>query len=113
DSVLGAYAALCDEDLPNPCGQRSIHMVCQAEDGVRDLNVTGVQTCALPIGSVMRIVAGNNILKKYNIEVCMCNLQMFLTYVNIQYRSIQPFMNVYREEKRLFLFLIAFERVQK
>lgn len=42
----------------------------------------------------MKEVAGNNILKKYNIEVCMCNLQMFLTYVNIQYRSIQTLINV-------------------
>src|SRR2546430_16456134 len=24
-------------------------MLCQAEDGIRDLTVTGVQTCALPI----------------------------------------------------------------
>src|SRR5699024_11967827 len=29
----------------------------QAEDGIRDRNVTGVQTCALPISDVM-IVAG-------------------------------------------------------
>src|SRR5207249_9499238 len=27
----------------------------QAEDGIRDRNVTGVQTCALPISKVMRI----------------------------------------------------------
>src|SRR5579859_2525691 len=29
----------------------------QAEDGIRDLTVTGVQTCALPILTVTRLVA--------------------------------------------------------
>src|SRR5207249_6805905 len=29
----------------------------QAEDGIRDRNVTGVQTCALPIWSAMRSMA--------------------------------------------------------
>src|SRR2546430_16808973 len=29
-------------------------MFCQAEDGIRDLTVTGVQTCALPISSRRR-----------------------------------------------------------
>src|SRR3972149_606845 len=27
----------------------SVVLCCQAEDGIRDLTVTGVQTCALPI----------------------------------------------------------------
>src|SRR5256886_4904811 len=35
------------------CWRRSeravVHFVCRAEDGIRDLTVTGVQTCALPI----------------------------------------------------------------
>src|SRR6266542_1635781 len=30
--------------------------VCQAEDGIRDATVTGVQTCALPISAVARQV---------------------------------------------------------
>ena len=29
----------------------------QAEDGIRDYDVTGVQTCALPISSMLGIVA--------------------------------------------------------
>src|SRR5690606_39949891 len=28
---------------------RGLPFFCQAEDGIRDFNVTGVQTCALPI----------------------------------------------------------------
>src|SRR5256886_10408817 len=35
------------------CWRRSeravVHFLCKAEDGIRDLTVTGVQTCALPI----------------------------------------------------------------
>src|SRR5699024_11391497 len=30
----------------------------QAEDGIRDRNVTGVQTCALPISEIKEIVKG-------------------------------------------------------
>src|SRR5438445_10019811 len=30
----------------------------QAEDGIRDIGVTGVQTCALPISPVARAAAG-------------------------------------------------------
>ena len=31
----------------------------QAEDGIRDYKVTGVQTCALPISSVVEVVLVN------------------------------------------------------
>src|SRR2546422_7957392 len=45
------------------CGLGTIHIIClffififffffQAEDGIRDVAVTGVQTCALPISGV-------------------------------------------------------------
>src|SRR5882762_11628254 len=33
----------------------------QAEDGIRDSSVTGVQTCALPISVVMQVVLGWNL----------------------------------------------------
>src|SRR2546430_8235675 len=33
----------------------------QAEDGIRDLTVTGVQTCALPIQSCNNVFVGNNL----------------------------------------------------
>src|SRR3712207_9548685 len=29
-----------------------IYLLCQADDGIRDIGVTGVQTCALPIWAV-------------------------------------------------------------
>src|SRR5205085_4990245 len=42
----------------------------QAEDGIRDLTVTGVQTCALPIyDDVRNIFALTSALETYNMEV--------------------------------------------
>src|SRR5579859_1968371 len=35
--------------LHDPVNRRLLHFFFQAEDGIRDLTVTGVQTCALPI----------------------------------------------------------------
>src|SRR5699024_11918983 len=35
----------------------------QAEDGIRDRNVTGVQTCALPISGMTGVEAAKQILK--------------------------------------------------
>src|SRR5690625_6111080 len=42
-------------------------LVLQAEDGIRDGHVTGVQTCALPI-SIFYVNAssGNNMMIRYN-----------------------------------------------
>src|SRR5256886_5153644 len=37
---------------------RSVVFFFQAEDGIRDLTVTGVQTCALPISSPKTYLAG-------------------------------------------------------
>src|SRR5437764_7680575 len=36
---------------------RSVFFFFQAEDGIRDTSVTGVQTCALPISLVEKIAA--------------------------------------------------------
>src|SRR3712207_8489645 len=38
----------------------------QAEDGIRDIGVTGVQTCALPISGGNVYVIGNNGTIKYD-----------------------------------------------
>src|SRR5699024_11684162 len=37
----------------------------QAEDGIRDRNVTGVQTCALPISEIIRLSATIKSCDKY------------------------------------------------
>src|SRR2546430_5082026 len=39
--------------LPRPLSDASIVFFFQAEDGIRDLTVTGVQTCALPISGYL------------------------------------------------------------
>src|SRR5690606_39744010 len=38
------------------------YFFCQAEDGIRDFHVTGVQTCALPISCEAREVRGGQLL---------------------------------------------------
>src|SRR5712664_815889 len=42
---------------PSEWSTCSIILFCQAEDGIRDLIVTGVQTCALPISAGVGIAA--------------------------------------------------------
>src|SRR5215467_4691894 len=39
---------------PRYCSERVFFFFFQAEDGIRDYKVTGVQTCALPISSCGR-----------------------------------------------------------
>src|SRR5256886_8128482 len=52
-------------NLDRPVGSRAcvsaggmIVFFFQAEDGIRDLTVTGVQTCALPIFSIFHVISG-------------------------------------------------------
>src|SRR2546430_6881852 len=52
-SVSGAVAA------GNDCRRAGVFFFFQAEDGIRDLTVTGVQTCALPISDVHRLARGH------------------------------------------------------
>src|SRR5699024_11681377 len=47
--------------LVDRSGVCSFYFFCQAEDGIRDRNVTGVQTCALPI-SIISLVEPTSIL---------------------------------------------------
>src|SRR5690606_39453212 len=39
----------CGEYIVNNISVLKVHFFFQAEDGIRDFHVTGVQTCALPI----------------------------------------------------------------
>src|SRR5256885_4489194 len=60
-ALPGVFAVVTGKDLPIPYGILPVsedeHALCvdkvrflfQAEDGIRDYKVTGVQTCALPI----------------------------------------------------------------
>src|SRR5947209_9282320 len=44
----------------------------QAEDGIRVIGVTGVQTCALPILVLDRVRAQVRILSRHGIEIMAC-----------------------------------------
>src|SRR5437868_11333034 len=54
----------------------------QAEDGIRDRNVTGVQTCALPIYSHVPIVA--------SAPVCFCRGEEASVHVPDPLRRAEP-----------------------
>src|SRR5256886_14548721 len=71
----------------------------QAEDGIRDLTVTGVQTCALPIvGMLMRwgIEQGRKTRPKLKIGICGehggdADSVKFCHQVGMDYVSASPF----------------------
>src|SRR2546430_12341924 len=47
----------------------------QAEDGIRDLTVTGVQTCALPIfegDRALQVVTRNGLVERERLEIGPC-----------------------------------------
>src|SRR2546430_5610820 len=44
----------------------------QAEDGIRDLTVTGVQTCALPIWAARRDRSSNTLCNGTNVACACC-----------------------------------------
>src|ERR1039457_4802968 len=53
----------------------------QAEDGIRDYKVTGVQTCALPIwiDRVNRTMPTTKLFKKF-IVICLSNYSLTFSY---------------------------------
>src|SRR2546430_12470938 len=53
---------------------RGLSFFFQAEDGIRDLTVTGVQTCALPIYSMGPIMASNPCGEQFLHFANSCNL---------------------------------------
>src|SRR2546430_236442 len=51
-------------DVPDPGLQLFLFFFFQAEDGIRDLTVTGVQTCALPILGCASVLSTVSVLPK-------------------------------------------------
>src|SRR5688572_31495731 len=51
EEILGYRIQVVELDT----GETTLDCFFQAEDGIRDLTVTGVQTCALPISSILRV----------------------------------------------------------
>src|SRR5699024_11797172 len=56
-----------------------LHFFFQAEDGIRDRNVTGVQTCALPISF------GLHAKLMHSSEKCYCALRSGCRYLKRRY----------------------------
>src|SRR2546430_8786413 len=71
-----------------------VYFFFQAEDGIRDLTVTGVQTCALPISEEARS------LKKTNPEMVVTPFQV-IGQGFIYMRTDQPPFNDRSEERRV------------
>src|SRR2546429_5252559 len=63
----------------------------QAEDGIRDVAVTGVQTCALPIyhGQASRQSKATEVQEQITATVCPIHQGLFL----IRERRAHPFQN--------------------
>src|SRR5207302_4639204 len=64
----------------------------QAEDGIRDFHVTGVQTCALPISSFvfLRVLCGKRVLVVAGKIVALVQ-QMFHVY-SFAHRACKPIL---------------------
>src|SRR5690606_40356744 len=60
---LGGTGCVCVcARIPQPCARPAAFLIFfffQAEDGIRDFHVTGVQTCALPILRLTREPSSN------------------------------------------------------
>src|SRR5690606_41120278 len=80
------------------CGARCFFF--QAEDGIRDFHVTGVQTCALPISFVKELLSflvivigglsflsANVLLKEVLDETAYGIYSLIVTFISIVYRS--------------------------
>src|SRR5699024_11761685 len=75
----------------------------QAEDGIRDRNVTGVQTCALPISTGLYFAKSSSFLIKVLFELARSALppNKFGTVFEIEFMSVLEAFLVRSEERRV------------
>src|SRR5436305_8392068 len=52
--ITGSNRTTTDIGFSQPAVEQMLYFFFQAEDGIRDADVTGVQTCALPISTTRR-----------------------------------------------------------
>src|SRR5437667_4611959 len=76
----------------------------QAEDGIRDRDVTGVQTCALPIYGVERYLEGlrNERFQSHGLHELVDSLEQLLyllLYFDVEPELIQRFAETYEDRK--------------
>src|SRR2546425_7164799 len=62
----------------------------QAEDGIRDKLVTGVQTCALPILSLSRPAIQSSSVPRLPIPMCPSEMRSFAPTVRLYERAVLP-----------------------
>src|SRR2546430_3012403 len=72
-------------DAASACSGRYCFFFFQAEDGIRDLTVTGVQTCALPISEVA--------ISRFHRVLKFIEGKRFLSSQRADDSQAQPFMN--------------------
>ena len=53
DAICDFYQYFCGPVYVTATGCSYLYLLFQAEDGIRDRDVTGVQTCALPIFMIL------------------------------------------------------------
>src|SRR5699024_12573815 len=93
----------------------------QAEDGIRDRNVTGVQTCALPIFVILKIKYFLLLLINKNFQVSLNSLEKIIITKHFEILKICHYLRlkIYQRLKRwyysknilLFFILLIFRNL--
>src|SRR5699024_11620241 len=88
----------------------------QAEDGIRDRNVTGVQTCALPICILMTILKFGLFLVISHFLVLLKTRSMKIlpkTYFKVALKSLQKVLICHVQVKQLIYLLNIYSYLDK
>src|SRR5205807_6756786 len=69
----------------------------QAEDGIRDYKVTGVQTCALPISGEVNLFAAKKLTSSVDLSVLRCDVHShFIPGIDDGSKSIENSIEMIR-----------------
>src|SRR5699024_12010933 len=87
------------------CSILYISFFFQAEDGIRDRNVTGVQTCALPISDItfkhVKEGDGGKSYIRFDDGTQICHVHTVLTYSTSRTMNTGGDVNFRSEERRV------------
>src|SRR3712207_8926460 len=72
----------------------TIFFFFQAEDGIRDIGVTGVQTCALPISLLFRTLDAFRIFDTVYILTAQSQIRSIETVSNLGYNQLLVQLNL-------------------
>src|SRR5258708_28821271 len=86
------YSVTCHTEI----SMIAIFFFFQAEDGIRDDLVTGVQTCALPISEVVIVKLTHNLMRQFYVD----DLGYFHNCLSTGWNSFCKVRNSYRSEER-------------